>query len=125
VAERAAEVRIVRFDPPEPFELDPPWATVALKFEDGTTAEVQLGRGFDVDRPPAPPMPLRPGEPPPPPQPRTEPHRIVRVVVDGGPPDPVEVSGDLYDTVEDLFREYGRKRDRDAEKRLDEVHGTD
>ncbi|MEQ1570682.1 MAG: DUF4340 domain-containing protein [Myxococcota bacterium] len=127
VAERASGLRVISFEPAEPFELDPPWATVSLTYADGATADVVLGRGYEVELPPSAPPPPRPGEPPPPPAPRTEARRIARITVTpaGGAPalvlPAVEVDGQLAEVLGDLFREHGRKRDRDAEKRLDEV----
>lgn len=89
VAGRAAELRAVTF-PAGPPALDPVWATVELGFPDGATTRIDLGA-------------------------RSETEQLARV--DGG--SVAEVDASLAEAIEDLFREYTRKQDRDADKRLD------
>jgi hypothetical protein len=121
LAERASGLTAIAFGADPPYELDPPWATVTLTFTGGERVPIELGRKFEVERPAPPPgPPLRPGEPPPPSAPRTEVRRVARVGNEIG-----VVGGELGESVDDLMREYGRKRDRDAEKRLDAVGAPD
>lgn len=97
VATRAADLRALAFhDDPEPLgatDLDPPAVEVRLVFEDDAEATARLGRAVDG------------------------PEERVLAAVDG---DPVvyEVDGQLHSVVEDLFREYGRKQERDAQRHI-------
>lgn len=121
VAARAAELRALTFfddGPPADPGLDIPWATIELTFDDGTAGTVRLGDGWEVEvtAPPPPSSGRRPG-PPPEPVTRTEARRYARV----GDGPVVEVDGQLAQVVQDLFREYGRKVERDGDKRLDAV----
>lgn len=117
LTERAADLRAIAFFddgvPPAglSFGLEPPWATVALRSGDGEEHRIELGGAFPVEvTVPAP--DAEAGTPAP--APRTVDHRFARV--DGG--GVVEVDEQLAQTVEELFREHGRKAARDADKHL-------
>jgi hypothetical protein len=121
VAGRAAELEALVFHDEAPpaltTGLEPPWATVELALQEGGTARIELGARWEVDGPVLPPPPPPPGstEPPPPPRPQRQGRQYARV---GGLV--VEVEGSLAESIEDLAREHARKRDRDAQKNLDE-----
>lgn len=105
VAGRAAEIEAKAFhDPGGPasagangraFGLDPPFATVELRFEEGSRT-VFVGAELEVDG---------------------EKRRYTQV---DGDPVVYEVDAQVASVIEDLFREYGRKRERDADKRIRE-----
>lgn len=120
VASRAAELEAITFREPPPADdgLAAPWATVALAFTDGEAHVVRIGARWKAEGAPSPPLPPAPGEPArvEPPRPREEPRMFASV--DDGPV--VEADGSLADAIEDLFREYGRKQQRDADKGLPE-----
>jgi hypothetical protein len=102
LAGRAADIDAKAFhDPPlsaARFGLESPSATVALTFEGGTSATVELGDRLSVGQ----------GE--------SEQRRVyVRIA---GAENVYEQDASLASVVEDLFREYGRKLERDDEKRI-------
>ncbi len=101
VAGAAADLRAVGFHDvvPKGASLEVPTATVVLTFQDGNTARVDVGSSFDVMV-----------------RDRTAKRSFVRIE---GDPTVYEVDGMLSEVCADLFREYGRKTERDAERHLD------
>jgi hypothetical protein len=97
VAGRAAEIEAKAFHdaPPAGAGLQPPFASVALTFEEGVRT-VTVGAA------------TRSGD---------EERRYVQV---DGDPVVYEVDAGVAEVIEDLFREYGRKVERDAERRVRE-----
>ena len=95
VAGRAADLRAITFHdvPPADPGFDPPAATIALTFDDGTSATVELGRSWTVAADPGPSSDV----------PRSEQHQFARV---GAEATVVEIDGGLIDVVEDLWREH-------------------
>jgi hypothetical protein len=101
VAGAAADLRAVGFhdeSPPDAgFEV--PTASVSMVFDGGEAVRVDIGRSWKVEDPN-----------------RSRTRSFARVE---GDPTTYEVEGQLVDVVADLFREYGRKQERDAERHLD------
>lgn len=117
LAATATEVEALEFhDASVPGDgLSPAATEIALTFADGTRT-LSLGASFAGPPPPAPPGPL-PGLPSgvtPPPPPSGE-RSYARWE---GDPTTYEIDERLGETVDDLFREYARKGERDAEKGL-------
>jgi len=97
VAGRAADVRAEDFRVPVTDERSP-WARVELRFDDGTTGAVSLGPARKLQ-----------GE------------ALSEVRHDAwidGDLAAYEVNGELASVIEDLHREFDRKRERDAEQQL-------
>lgn len=105
VAGRAADIRAIAFrdDPPLASGLAMPWGTVALTFTDGTHRVLSLGPALV----------------------HAEDHggggatEGRRLLVIEGDSSVYEVDGTLATVMEDLHREYKRKRDREADRRAD------
>ncbi len=103
LAERAADPKALAFHDggaPPGAGLDPPFARIAMTFEDGVQV-LEVGEAIEG------------GE---------ERRRYVRVV---GDPTVYEVEGSIGSVVEDLVREHGRKLERDAEKRVSGEQGDE
>lgn len=101
VAGAAADLRAEGFHdtPPPDLGLDVPTASVSMVFQDGGTARVDVGNGWEVEE-----------------HGRTRKRSFARIE---GDPTIYEVDGMLAEVVADMFREYGRKVERDAERHLD------
>ncbi len=96
--------------------LEPPAVRVDVGFADGEHAVIRLGSRWEIDVDPGVPPPVRPGEPPRPPAPRTAARQWAQLE---GSPAIVEIDGALQGVVDDLFREYARRKERDAERSFD------
>ena len=101
LASRVADAKAISFhdDPTSDFGLEPPFATVSLTFEDGVRV-ASIGAEVEVEVE---------GRPYP------EKRRYFRV---DGEATVYGVEGSVGSVVEDVFREYGRKVERDADKRV-------
>ncbi len=101
VAGSAADLRVVAWPTDVTASgLDVPAAIVELAFEDGAVERIELGHTVSESHAEG----------------RDEVRQYVRV---GGKPDVFLVGGTLGDVIDDLFREFGRKEERQAERRLD------
>lgn len=101
VASSAADLRVDQW-PADVADsgLELPAATVELTFDDGVVERIELGQTVAKARPDG----------------RETVQQYARVV---GRPDVFLVVGTLGEVIEDLFREFGRKEERQAERRLD------
>lgn len=108
VAGRAAEIKAIVFHEVAPRSFEPTFAIVQLWFDDGSGATVRLGQRWEIELPDEPDG--APG--------RTEGRQLARI---DGEDTHYEVDDGLSEVIEDLWREHGRKLDRDADKRLDAV----
>ena len=111
LAGRAAEIEAIQFfdEPPEtPSGLDPPWAEIILEFDVDNFRTVWLGEKWE-----------EPSE--------DEEYRTLKrqfAQVDGS--DTIYgIDGALGSIVDDLFREYNRKIDRDAETKMRDEEGLE
>ncbi|HHO50290.1 MAG TPA: DUF4340 domain-containing protein [Deltaproteobacteria bacterium] len=108
VAGRAAELKAIVFHEIAPGGFGPEFATVQLWFEDQLEATVRLGRRWEIEVPDA--QEGIGG--------RTEGRQLARI---DDRETIYEIDDGLAEVIEDLWREHGRKLERDADKRLDEV----
>ncbi len=101
VAGRAAEVKAAAFhdDGAAGDGLDEPFATVELEFTEGGSTQLTIGAEIEAQT-------GRPDRP-------VEKRRYLRI---GEAAVVYEVDAGVASVIEDLFREYGRKVDKDAEK---------
>lgn len=119
VASTAAELQALAFHDADVAAsgLAAPSFEIALSFADGART-ITVGSAFEGPPEPAPAIPAGMGLAPP--KPRSGTRYYARL---DGDPVTYEVDDRLAETVDDLFREYARKGERDAEKRIDDKAG--